>query len=119
VYPCEDTNIDGVYEDGKLIALNKFEYFTRQAINVHFYLSSGYQGTGKLGEIFNFMKKHYEENTDLLKVLFMVPSTCIHVHKAAEKHGLKKEGHLTQCYEWRQEVVDIIIYGQELDRGDD
>jgi len=117
-YPCEDTNIAGVYENDRLIALHKFEYFTAHAINVHFYLNSELHGTDKLGQIFYFMKNHLEQNTNLMKVLFMVPSSCIHVQKAAEKFGLVKEGHITNVFVWRQEPCDIIIYGHDLERGE-
>ncbi len=117
-YPCEDTNIQGLYEDGELIALNKFEYFTRETINMHFYLSSELHGTRKLDDIFTFMKKWYEDETNILKVLFMVPSSCKHIHAVAKRYGFKQEGHITKCFTWRQELGDITIYSQELDRGE-
>ena len=116
MYPCEGTNIDGVYDGDTLIALNKYEYFTRETINMHFYLSSSLHGTRKLDEIFKYMKNYYETETELLKVLFMVPSPCAHIHGVAKRYGFKQEGHLTNCFRWRQELVDITIYSQKLNR---
>jgi hypothetical protein len=115
-YPCENTNIEGVYDNEELIALNKFEYFTRNTINMHFYLKSSLHGSGKLDEIFKFMKTHYEQNTDLIKVLFMVPSVCESVHWVAQKYGFKQEGYITKCFTWRKQLTDIVIYSQELNR---
>ncbi len=44
----------------------------------------------------------------------MVPSSCDQVHDFAPKWGWVQEGRITNCYKWREQVVDIVIYGLKL-----
>lgn len=104
----------GVKEDDELIAVIKYEYFTTHAINYHMYLASKYHHTDKPRIVVDLLKKYVVEELGIRKVLIFVPSSCDHIHKFAPKHGLKEEGRITKCYQWREQIVDIVIYGLDL-----
>lgn len=107
----------GLYEDDKLILLITCSLFTRDAVTISLYLASSYHKTGKFRAAAEFLKAHYIDNTNYNKVLMMSPSTCPHVHRAAEAVGFKLEGTLTKTITWRQELVDLLIYGWTIKRN--
>ncbi len=117
-YLQSDTSyILGIYNDGELIALFKWELFTLQTINIHLFISTKYQKQGNMTNIFNHMHKHLLEKTEFEKVITMVPSPCEHVWKPLEHLGFTREANLTKCLKWRQAIVDMFIYSINLDRG--
>lgn len=104
-------------EEGKLIGLIKIELFTSVTANVHFYLHSSLHKSGKLREVREFFYKYFQEETNIEKVIVVAPATCKHVHGPAERFGFKLEGVLTKSLVWRQELVDMYIYGLCIERS--
>lgn len=106
----------GIYESDELITFVKIEYYTEVAANVHMYISSKLHGTGRSKEIGNFLIDWFTHHTDFHKLIVMAPDCCIPVHKTALKLGFKKEGHITKALRWRDKLVDILVFGLELDK---
>lgn len=100
--------------EGELMAVVKYEWFTTHCANFHMYVQSKLHGTPKVTELCNLIRQHFEEMEYAHKVILMVPSTCEHVIKFAPKHGWVKEGCITKCYFWRQQPVDLVIFGLNL-----
>lgn len=116
-YPIEDTSLyTGLAEDDKLVAILKWEWFSSVALNMHLYLRSELHHTGLLGRIYAFLYGHFKENTNIQKLLFMVPESCEHVHGAAKKYNLVQEGRIKKCCKWRNELNDVLIYSIDIDR---
>lgn len=105
----------GIEKDEELVCVLKWESFTEHCVNIHPYIASRYHGKGVLTEIYHFLWEHFIDQTEIKKVIAMVPESCIHSAKACEKHGFKKEGYISKCHLWRKELVGIIIYGLNLD----
>lgn len=101
-------------KSGQLIGVIKYEWFTNIAINFHMYIRSELHGTSDVTYVANEARNHFEADEWCRKVLLMVPSSCEHIMKFAPKHGFKKEGYITQCYFWRQQPVDLVIFGLNL-----
>jgi len=104
-------------KDEGLVCVLKWEQFEYQVVNVHAYIASRFHGTGMATKTYNFMYQHFAENTDTRKVVTFIPEPCVHVIKAAEKHGFKQEGCITKGCMWRQEVTDLYIYGLDIVRN--
>ena len=114
VYACDkDAHMDGVYVDNELAAIFKYDYFSKICLNIHFYLKSKYHNTGMLRKMAEFIYP-IAKSRGITKMVTMVPHTCPHVLEAMEGLGWNKEGTITKCQEWRQKIVDLIIYGKEL-----
>ncbi len=101
-----------VYDNEELIGILKFEWFSPIAISIHLYIHSWHQHKNKfiatrkpIGEYF---KKHYPF---LTKALCFVPEPCEHVHRALPKLGFIEEGRIKNSASWRQETVDVRVYG--------
>lgn len=111
----EGSNYIGIQDShDKLVAIVKYEWFTTHTINFHMYIQSKYHHTKEIKSITNFIKQYFKDTLKINKAIIMVPSSCDHIHSFAPKYGFKKEGHITNAYQWRQELVDIIIYGLDL-----
>lgn len=106
----------GVFEDDRLITIVKYELFTTHAINFHMYVKSEYHHTDKILPISDFIRKTIKK-TGMLKAILTVPSPCEHIHKFVKKFGFKEEGRITNCYQWREQVVDLVLYGLNLQEG--
>jgi RimJ/RimL family protein N-acetyltransferase len=104
----------GLENDDGLVCILKYEYFTDICVCIHPYVSSKYHGKGVLSEIYTFLYEHFIKQTEIRKVIAFVSDSCIHAIKACEKHGFKKEGHITNCQVWRKELIGIYIYGLDL-----
>jgi RimJ/RimL family protein N-acetyltransferase len=109
-----DSQYIGIEEDGQLIAVVRYEYFTAQCVSMHMFMNSKFHTTTKPTEGVELLKTFITQTLGINKVILMVPSSCIHIHKFAKKHGFVKEGTITSCYKWRQKMVDLVIYGMRL-----
>lgn len=114
-YKSPSSHLLGVKVDGELIFLMKYEFFTPVAINVHFYLKTKLRDTGIFKDIEKLIALWIYNQTTVRKVLAMTPITCPRIAHVCEKFGLKKEGHLTKTIKWRNEIVDLLIYGLDLE----
>lgn len=112
-----DSCLCGIFEEDELVCILRWELFTDWAINLHYYLSSKFHHKKKLAEIFDFMKDFFLTKTEFNKAIIMAPSSCEHVIGPLEHFGFTLEGRITKCIKWRQELVDILIYGYILERG--
>ena len=106
----------GMYEEDELVAIVKWELFTSNSINMHIYIKSNRQHEGLLGSIESSLERWLIENTELTKVIFMVPEPCTHVHKAMVNYGYVKEGLITNSFQWRQSQVGLVLYGKDIKR---
>ena len=104
----------GVFEDDRLICPFKIEFFTETTANLHLYLCSDLHKTGKIKEVEKEIRRWFLEETYFQKVLIMAPETCDHVHGTAEYFGFVVEGRLTKAVRWRKELVDVIIYSDNI-----
>ena len=105
----QTSQVFGITENDKLVSIVKWEYFTKNTINLHMYVGTAFQGKKSL-DIANFVKEYLRDNTKYLKVLLMVPSTCEHVTNFAKYFGFELEGNITKSYTWRNTLVDILIF---------
>jgi len=107
----------GFYSGETLVSVLKYEWFTYDTVNVHFYIPTHLQRQGFSQEIGELICKYFVEHTIAIKIIIMIPSTCAHTLKATTKFGMKEEGRLTKALRWRNEIVDIIIHSLNLTRG--
>lgn len=107
--------IEILEDDGTSVGVVRWEFFTQISIVIHVFLRSKYHGSNKLGEIYQFVYKHLQTNTNIRKVIAFISSSCIHVIKAVEKHGFKKDGSIPNCLIWREKVVGIEIYSVDIE----
>lgn len=105
---------EGVYEDGELIGVLMWNMFTNMVINMHLYLSSHFHGSGKFKDVHGSIISWAKETPFLKRIVVFSPSTCIHIHKAMEGVGFELEGIMPSAIEWRQEVVDLFIFGRKV-----
>lgn len=112
----ENDDLWGVFAGEGLIAVVKYELFTSCTINMHIYLCSYMFHSGAFTKVQECLKEYIVRNTGIIKALVMCPTTCLHIQKAAESYGFKKEGFISNCMVWRNELTDIIIYGIPIDR---
>ena len=105
-----------VQKDDKMVGLLKYEWFTTHCINFHMYIATNMRDKRSLLPISQAIKNYCVNEIDAMKAILMVPSTCEHIHNFVERWGFKKEGVITDCYQWRQETVDLIIYGINISR---
>lgn len=113
--PQEMSQLKGIFDSGQLIMLMKYEFFTTVALNIHCYLSSSLQGRGYFGELVTFIIAWIkQEMPQVTKLLVMTPDPCSHIQAMANRYGFIKEGHLKNVVVWRQQTVDLIIYGMEI-----
>lgn len=110
--------LQGVYEKDELVMFLMWEPFTSTSISIHTYIPSKYHGTGKYKQIMNWLiKTYWQPDKKLYKIMAMPPSSCTHVIKAIKKIGFKLEGQLKNAVEWRSEVVDLMMFSYNFDRG--
>lgn len=103
----------GFYSDNKLIAVGRYESFTECAVTYHLYINSALHGTSTLNEINEIAHQYLKELGYKIAIVF-TPSSCVHVHKAAEKRGYVLNGRIPNGQIWRQQLVDTLIYSKEL-----
>lgn len=115
--PLSSSEFAGVFDGEELIMLVRSEPFTRDTISLHLFLATKYHHTGKLREIQAFLKDYYRTQTEYKKIVVMSPETCVHVHKVVEAFGFSLEGRLTKCITWRNELVDLLLYGWIIERN--
>lgn len=104
----------GVYCGEELVFILNYTYFSDIAINIHVYLKTKYQHTPMYLSIQKALRKYFLENTQVIKIIAMSPKPCKHVQKTCELYGFKLEGEIKNALTWRQEVVDLLIYGLML-----
>ena len=111
-----DLNVqaEGVYEDGELIGVLMWNLFTNMVINMHLYLNSVHHGTGKFKDVHTSLISWAKETPSLTRIVVFSPSTCPHIHTAMLGVGFELEGRMKEAIEWRQEIVDLLIFGRKL-----
>ena len=103
-----------VRENDKILALVKYEYFSSVTISYHMYVASSEQDKSEMyAEMIPMLKNYIANELDIHKLIIIVPSTCLHTQAFALKAGYKEEGRLKNSFVWRQQIVDLIIYGGE------
>lgn len=105
----------GIEKENELVCVLKWEAFTDYCVSIHPYVASKYHGKGLLTEIYHFLWNHFITQTEIKKVIAMIPENCIHTIKACEKHGFEREGLIKKCHMWKKEMVGIVIFGLDLD----
>lgn len=104
----------GLFFDGNLGCIVRWEKFTETAVSVHPYLLTCLQKKGIFGDLHGIIKDWFVRNTFFTKVIVFAPRPCKAVHKAAALAGLKKEGLLTKALKWRGVLADVYIYAFDL-----
>lgn len=113
----DNSHYVGVLKDGKdLVSILRYEYFTPQSINQHMYINSNYHHTSVPHEVAQFLLNYAMNTLKIYKIITLIPSNCPHALSFGLKHGFKKEGVITNCFQWRQQLVDLVIYGLDLPR---
>jgi hypothetical protein len=114
-YPMDDgSKFLAIRKNGELVAIVKYEYFTKQAINLHFYCLRRMHHTSEPKIIVEELKKYIKNVLKINKVLLVLPEACAHVIGFAKKIGFEQEAVIKNSYVWRQQIVNLIIYGIEL-----
>lgn len=114
VFPLDTRAFSVINDDDELCAIIKYEYFTRQSINIHLYVKRRFHHTAEPPEIVKAVKQYIKDELKINKLLLVLPAPCTHVIGFAKKVGFEKEAHIKNSYVWRQQLVDLIIYGIEL-----
>jgi RimJ/RimL family protein N-acetyltransferase len=109
-----DSQYVGIEENNKLIAVVRYEYFTDQCVSMHMFMNSEFHVTDKPTQAVNLLKTFIKEDLEIDKVILIVPSSCVHIHKFATRHGFEQEGCIKKSCKWRQEMADLVIYGMSL-----
>lgn len=104
----------GIEKEDTLIGILKWEYFSDVAITVHPYISSKYQSKGLAKEMAIFVKEHLMKNTEVKKVLAFIMEPCEPAIRAVQACGFQKEGFISKCTKWRNELVGMYIFGTEV-----
>jgi len=105
---------EGVYEDGEMVGILMWNMFTNMVINMHLYLNSVHHGTGKFKDVHTSLISWAKETPSLTRIVVFSPSTCPHIHTAMLGVGFELEGRMKEAIEWRQEIVDLLIFGRKL-----
>lgn len=116
-FPAKESQFVGIYKKGELVALSRIDPFLDLAFVFHMYVLTKYQHTGLAREVRDLMYQYYLDTTTATKAIVLAPDNCPHVKATAEGFGCKLEGRITKAFEWRGEVVDLLIYALELKRG--
>ncbi len=117
IYRLKDNTIyKGIYLKDELISILKYEAFTQQTVNLHFYLSSKLHKKGYARGVEQAIYNYFIENTTAIKAILMTPQTCTQVQGPAIGFGMELEGRIKKAIVWRNELMDILIYGIELKR---
>jgi L-amino acid N-acyltransferase YncA len=103
----------GVKENCDIIAILKYERFTELALNIHIYTHTWLQHKGTMVGIRKTILD-YCETQPVNKLIIMAPEPCTQVIKAALRYGFKNEGQLTKVTMWRNQIVDLILFGYNL-----
>jgi len=111
-----DLNVqaEGVYEDGEMVGILMWNMFTDMVINMHLYLNSKHHGTGKFKDVHVSILDWAKESGRVRRIVVFSPASCVHIHHAMLGVGFEQEGRIKEAMEWRQQVVDILIYGRNL-----
>ncbi len=118
-YTLKDNTIyKGIYLKDELVSILKYEAFTRQTVNLHFYLSSKLHKKGYARGVEQAIYDYFIENTKAIKAILMTPQSCTQVQGPAIGFGMVLEGRLTNAIVWRNEVMDVLIYSIELKRDE-
>ncbi len=110
----EGSKLYGIYIEDILGCVIQSDFWSSICTIFHMYVSTTLQHTGLTRKIQALMRDHIRDNTSYRKALLYIPSPCEHVIMTAKAFGLKYEGTITNCMEWRQKTVDLVIYGLEL-----
>lgn len=94
-----------------LIGVLKYEFFSSCTVSAHAYLSTANQNKKLTKELKTCVIDYFKSMNGLKKIICMVPATCGNVHRAMTSMGLVHEGTITKSCMWRQELVDLLIYG--------
>lgn len=106
----------GIYEKDELVCLVKYEWYTTVTINLHFYVKTSLQKQGYTKKIQKLLYKYFIAETKAIKVILQVPCPCTHVVKPAKEFGMEHEGTIKSAVMWRNELVDILLFGLVLKR---
>jgi hypothetical protein len=104
----------GLFFEGNLGCVVRWERFTETAVSVHPYLLTVLQKQGVFGSLHGIIKDWFVRNTFFTKLVVFAPAPCVAVHKAAKTAGMVQEGLLTKTIKWRNELVDLHIYAFDL-----
>lgn len=114
-YTSEGSELLGIYDKEELFAILKYELWTDICINIHIYLQSKYHHQGKTADLWEFAEGWLAKNNPkITKMVTLTPASCAHVIPVVKRYGFKEEGRITQSVTWRQEVVDLLIFGRSL-----
>jgi len=114
VFPLDARAFSVRNDDDELCAIIKYDYFTRQSINIHLYVKRRFHHTAEPKEIVKVVKHHIKNQLHINKLLLILPAPCTHVIGFAKKVGFEKEAVMKNSYIWRQQLVDLIVYGIEI-----
>ena len=106
----------GIEKDDVLIGILKWEYFTQNAISVHPYISSKYQGQGLSKEMSKFVCAQLVKDTQIKKVVAFIMEPCEQAIRAVKACGFILQGHVTNCTYWREKLTGVYIYGIDLEQ---
>ncbi len=101
----------GIYLGNELVAVLNYTYFSEICVNIHPFLRSKYHHTPMWGEIQEHLRRYFIENTQVKKVIAMVPKPCKNIHKTCRRYGFKLEGRILNSVIWRNEITDTLMYG--------
>ena len=104
----------GLYDEAQLICCVQLDPWTEIATVCHFYLSTDYREKKRFRRINEMLINYLLEHEQYKKYIVYVPSACKHVIRTAKALGWDYIGTLTNCYIWRQEVVDLLIYSEDF-----
>lgn len=108
------TKLLGVFLEDKLLCCIRYLPYTQISVLLHMYMKTQLHKSGFARIIQEELRDFFKKTTDIKKVFIMTPAPCVHIQTAVEGLGFKLEGHLIDCFIWRQQVVDLLIYGQSI-----
>jgi len=113
-YLDSDAYAEGVYEDGEMVGVLRWNMFTDIVINMHLYLNSRHHGNGTFKDVHVSILDWAKESGRVKRIVVFSPSPCEHIHRAMLGVGFEQEGRIKESMMWRQQVVDMLIYGRNL-----
>lgn len=113
--PGPYSNIRGIYLDDILIMVFKYEFYSKVALNTHYYLSRLLHKRGVFEKVVACLNTWIKEQyPSIKKILVMSPSACEHIPAIVKKYGFIEEARIKDVVVWRKEICDNVIYSLEL-----
>lgn len=105
----------GLFDKERIVGIVCYEAFTELAVSCHFFISTKERHTGLARKIKDTLKEFCKKEYPFItKIIVTPPSTCLHIINMLEHWGFEKQGTLTSCIKWRNEVVDLIFYSKNI-----